>query len=180
MESLYWCAGWPETLGVCIWASSRENLSLGFFDQVRLRMRRLICAFVVCLWHKQAFSWHGSYVISTLFHDMVHFNTLLISCLNSREFWSTPFRVYLNDILLSTIRKFLTKLINWRSEFYAHHDGVNSRIGICRQSSESPTNSKAVSQYDLNGVDLNLNQYKKTWSDLFWIYVLFKQANIVT
>ena len=26
-----------------------------------VRMRRLICAFVVCMWHKQVFSWRGSY-----------------------------------------------------------------------------------------------------------------------
>ena len=27
-----------------------------------VRMRRLICIFVFCIWHKQVFTWHGSYV----------------------------------------------------------------------------------------------------------------------
>ena len=30
-------------------------------------MRRLICAFVVCIWHKQVFSWYGSFVGLLLF-----------------------------------------------------------------------------------------------------------------
>ena len=31
------------------------------------RMRRVICAFVVCIWRKQVFSWHDSYVLNFLF-----------------------------------------------------------------------------------------------------------------
>ena len=28
-----------------------------------VEMRRLICAFVVCIWHKQVFSWCGSFTL---------------------------------------------------------------------------------------------------------------------
>ena len=37
--------------------SSRRNKGVG----QTARMRRLICAFVVRIWQKQVFSWHGSY-----------------------------------------------------------------------------------------------------------------------
>ena len=34
-------------------------------------MRRLICAFVVCIWHEQVFSWRGSYVSVSFWYSFV-------------------------------------------------------------------------------------------------------------
>ena len=45
-------------------------------------MRRLICAFVVSIWHKQVFSWRGSYIVQKDYGNCIKSNHNLGSALN--------------------------------------------------------------------------------------------------
>ena len=62
-------------------------------------MHRLICAFVVRIWHTQVFSWRGSYYIDNI--------TLSENITGTGQFWSPPmvlclalycFLLYINDL----------------------------------------------------------------------------------
>ena len=52
------------------------------------RMRRLICAFVVRIWHKQVFSWHEPQYEETCLHPMQTTKVQISLCICT--FWSVP------------------------------------------------------------------------------------------
>ena len=60
------------------------------------RMHRLICAFVVCIWQKQVFSWRSSYSLSSYFWKLL-ISDPNCSCV-SHSSWAAAWQNQQNDV----------------------------------------------------------------------------------
>ena len=83
-------------------------------------MRRLLCAFVVCIWHKQVFSWCGS-LISTLFlkeGSLLYIATSHLSLLNCR----------VKDLMCSSV---ITNLVKFFAPFWKNGCFKETNLMFC-------------------------------------------------